>query len=448
VRGIRFVLSLALAVTVGARCGHAAEKPNILFLVTDDQRADTIAALGNPVIRTPNLDGLVRSGFVFRNAYCMGSTVGAVCNPSRHMLLSGMSLYRYNARKKEGTFADVMNQAGYVTWHTGKKGNTPQVYHQAFQHSDYVMDARERNSGHHGRTEADRAIEFLRTGWDRKNPLCMYLAFAGPHDPRVAAEEWLRLYETDKMPLPKNYRPFHPFDNGDLLIRDEKLAPWPRTEAVVRKHLHDYYACISSIDHHIGRILETLKELRAFENTIVVFSADHGLAIGSHGLFGKQSLYEHSMKSPLILAGPGIAHGNSTAPAYLFDIFPTIADLAGARVPDSLDGASLVPIMQGKKERIRDVVFLAYRDVQRAVRHGDWKLIRYPKVDVTQLFNLRDDPEELNDLSGQPAHAAKVQELMTLLSQQQKHYGDKAPLKVENPTPARVDEEFFKRGSP
>jgi arylsulfatase A-like enzyme len=439
---LRLAALLALALAAGP--ARAADKPNVVFLLADDLRADAIAALGNPVMKTPNLDRLVRSGYVFRNAYCMGSTVGAVCNPSRHMLLSGQSLYRYDPKKADGTFADVMTRAGYETWHLGKRGNTAREYHKAFHHSGYLEDNKERTSGHHGRTAADRAIDFLKSGWDRKQPVFLFLAFEGPHDPRVAADEWMKHYDREAIPLPKNYKPLHPFDNGDLLTRDEALAPWPRTEAVVRQHLHDYYACISSIDHHVGRIVATLKELGELDNTVIVFSADHGLAVGSHGLFGKQSLYEHSMKSPLVVAGPGIPKGSSDALAYLFDIFPTVADLCGAKVPDGLDGRSLAPVMRGHKEGVRETVFLAYKDVQRAVRRGDWKLIRYPQVDVTQLFDLKADPDELKSLAADSAHAARVREMLTLLSREQQRYGDKTPLTVANPRPAAVDENYFR----
>jgi arylsulfatase A-like enzyme len=190
---IAFAAALSLAAVAGP--ATAADKPNVVFLFADDQRPDSIAALGNPVAKTPNLDALVNRGFAFRNAYCMGSTVGAVCNPSRHMLLSGMSLYKYDPKKKDGTFGDVMTRAGYETWHLGKRGNTAQQYHKAFNHSDYLEDQKERTSGHHGRTAADRAVGFIKDGWDAKKPLFMYVAFEGPHDPRVAADEWMELYD-------------------------------------------------------------------------------------------------------------------------------------------------------------------------------------------------------------------------------------------------------------
>ncbi len=438
-----FVLAFLLALIVHRSYGE--RTANIVLFLTDDQRADTIAALGNPTIQTPNLDKLARRGFVFRNAYCMGSTEPAVCNPSRHMLLSGTSLYRYNAKKKEGTLADVMNKAGYLTWHIGKRGNTPHEFHKAFQFSSYINEQKERLSGEPGRTAADRAIDFLKTSWHRKKPLFMYIAFEGPHDPRVAGHEWMRLYRDGEIALPPNFKPFHPFDNGELLIRDERLAPWPRTPEIVRKHLHDYYACISCLDYQIGRIVAAFKELGEVDHTIFIFSSDHGLAIGSHGLFGKQNLYEHSMKAPLIIAGPTIPRGSSDALAYLFDIFPTVADLAHAQVPSGLDSRSLMPIMRRENEQVRDAIFLAYRDVQRAVRRGNWKLIRYPRVDVTQLFNLRDDPYELRNLAEQPDQFETVHEMLTLLTHEQKRYGDNAPLSVKKPSPATVDKTFFIR---
>jgi arylsulfatase A-like enzyme len=446
---LRLVVSSLAAVFLNLAFAHFAdtargdERPNVVFLFTDDQRADTVGALGNSVIKTPNLDRLAKTGFSLTSAYCMGSTMPAVCNPSRHMVLSGMSLYRYDPMKVEGTFGQAMREAGYVTYHLSKRGNEAREYHKAFEFSGYLNDQDDRSSGHHGRSAANQVIEFMKNTWDREKPLFMYLGLEGPHDPRVAAKEWMDLYEREEIPLPANYRPFHPIDNDELLVRDERLAPWPRTEDEVRRHLHDYYACISSLDHQIGRILQTLRELGEFENTIIVFSSDHGLAIGSHGLFGKQNLYEDGMRSPLIFAGPGIPHGRSDALAYLFDIFPTACELAGVEGPQGLDGKSLAPVIRGEKAGVREAALLAYMKGQRAVRRGDWKLIRYPQVNYTQLFNLKNDPHELTNLAEDPAYAQKRDEMMELLAAEQKQYGDTQPLTSANPKPAAVDLSFF-----
>ena len=437
----RSILLLAFLL-LSSICAAKDKSPNVLFLFADDQRPDTIAALGNPVIKTPNLDALVNRGFTFHNAYCMGSTVGAVCNPSRHMMHSGMSLYRYKSADPKDGFGAVMRKAGYVTYHQSKRGNTAKAWHAEFEFSSYLNDGEVRRSGHHGRAAADNAIDFLSNKWDRKKPLFMYIGFAGPHDPRVAAKEWMDLYDREKIPLPANFKPFHPINNGWMTGRDEKLAPWPRTEEDTRKQLHDYYGCISSIDHNIGRIIAKLKEMGEYENTIVVFSADHGLAVGSHGLFGKQNLYEHSMGAPLVFAGPGVPQGSSDAFAYLYDIFPTVCELSDVKSPQGIDGQSLGRVISGDEDAVRDTVFLSYEQGQRAVRRDDWKLYRFPLVNHTLLFNLRDDPDELHDLSTQQPQ--KVDEMMKLLAAQQKYFDDPHPHTSAKPGVAEIDLSFFK----
>jgi arylsulfatase A-like enzyme len=247
------------------------------------------------------------------------------------------------------------------------------------------------------------------------------------------------LYQQDKIPLPKNYKPIHPFNNGEQFVRDELLAGLPRTEDEVRKHLHDYYAVISAMDHHIGRLLAATKELGMYDNTIFIYSADHGLAIGSHGLFGKQNLYEAGMKPPLVFAGPGIPQGETQALVYLYDIFPTVCDLVGSKIPAGLDGKSLKPVIEGKASGVRDTLFLAYRDVQRAIRDSRWKLIRYPQVNVTQLFDLQNDPHELVNLADRPENAERIKSLTAEMKKWQADLGDKAPLIVENPQDPRWD---------
>jgi len=429
-----FIACIVLAAHAGA-----AEKPNVLFLFADDQRPDTIAALGNPHIKTPHLDTLAQNGFVFNNAYCLGSNLGAVCTPSRNMLLSGRAFFRYqgNLAPADGpSLPASFKAAGYETYHHGKRGNTATAIQALFDHNKYLQDQQDRTCGEPGKEIADQAIAFLKSR-DAKRPFCMYLAFANPHDPRVAAPRYMEMYQRDKIPLPKNYLPLHPFDNGEQLVRDERLAPWPRAEEVVRKHLHDYYAVITAMDGHIGRLLAALKELGQFENTIVVYSADHGLAMGSHGLMGKQNLYEHSMKAPLIFSGPGIKPGRSDALVYLLDIFPTLCDFAGADIPSGLDGKSLKGIIEGRTPKVRDTLFLCYRDVQRAVRDDRYKLIRYPHINKSQLFDLASDPDELNNLAADPGQASRVKEMLALMADWQRELGDRAPLTSENPRPEK-----------
>ncbi len=432
---------ILVGVFVGCASLQAGEtqRPNVLFLFADDQRADTIGALGNPIIKTPTMDGLVKRGFTFHNAYCLGSNSPAVCSPSRNMLLSGRAYFRWTgpqAPADRPNFPTALREAGYQTYHHGKRGNTALLIQQRFEINKYLAnDEQERRNGEPGKIIVDDAITFLN---ERKadKPFCMYLAFGNPHDPRVAAQKYLDLYERNQIPLPKNYLPLHPFNNGEQTVRDEQLAPWPRTEAETRKQLHEYYAVITALDGHLGRLIETLKEKQLYENTIIVYSADHGLAMGSHGLMGKQSLYEHSMKAPLIFAGPGIPQGNSDALAYLLDIFPTLCDLTGTSIPDGLDGHSLKPIIAGEAKTVRDSVACAYRDVQRSIRDERWKLIRYPQINKTQLFDLQTDPQEIHNLADDSSQATRVRQMLEKLAMWQQSVGDKLTLTTDKPQSA------------
>jgi len=439
--------TLLLLLLAGGLVQAAPDRPNVLILFSDDQRADTIGALGNPIVRTPNLDRLTRRGTAFTRAYCMGSTQGAVCVPSRAMLLTGRSLFRVKGDLAgQAAWPEAFARAGYTTFLTGKWHNGAASALRIFQQgravflggmgdpyrlpiqdisSDHQFINKIISGDHSVQVIADAACRFL---LDQKGyqPFVCYAAFNAPHDPRVAPEEYQRHYDRDHQPpLPSNFLPRHPFDNGALVIRDEELAPWPRTEEVVRRHLADYYAAIEHLDRQIGRILDALETKGQTANTLVVFASDHGLAIGSHGLFGKQNLYEHSMRSPLILAGPGIPQGRRVdALCYLFDIFPTLGELAKVPPPEGSEGLSLAPLLDGRKSFVRESIFTAYADVQRALRDDRWKLIVYPKVQKTQLFDLLEDPDERRDLADDPAQADNRKRLTRLLTEQQEKADD------------------------
>ncbi len=419
----------------------ADKKPNILFLFTDDMRADCIGALGHPVVKTPHMDSLVKRGMTFDNAFCLGANIGAVCTPSRNMLLSGRTYFRWkgqNLAPADGSNLPVaLKKAGYETWHLGKKGNTATNIQATFEHNHHLPnDEAERRNGEPGRDYADGAIKFLTEQRDRSRPFFMYLAFGNPHDPRVADEKYLKLYDRESIPLPENYLPQHPWNIGSNTVRDELLAPFPRTPEAIRQHLHEYYAVISCLDGHIGRVLRTLESLDLEDETIIILSSDHGLGMGSHGLMGKQSVYDDAYRAPLVFAGPGIPQGRSKALCYLMDIMPTICDLSGAAKPAGMDALSLLPVMQGKEESVRDALFLSYMDTQRAIRESRWKLIRFPQIGKTQLFDLKDDPAEVNDLAEQPEHLPRVTALLAKLAALQKEVGDDAPLEVASPAPA------------
>jgi len=438
------------------------KRPNVLFLFTDDQRADTIAALGNKHIKTPNLDRLVQRGTAFTRAYCMGAMQGAVCVPSRAMVMSGRTLFRVN-EKLQGMalWPTMFARAGYRTFMTGKWHNQEASALAAFAEGKGIffggmgnpyalpiaditpkrtLTEKKLTGKHSVALFADNAIEFIQEQKGADKPFVAYVAFNGPHDPRTAPKEYHEPYNKNKPPLPPNFLPVHPFNNGDMIGRDERLAPWPRTKEVVQQHLADYYAYITYLDAQIGRILEALREAGLEDDTIIVFASDSGLAVGSHGLFGKQSVYDHSMRSPLIFAGPGVPKGKtSDAFCYLLDIFPTLGALAGVQGPEANEGKSLVPIMKGEATQVRDSIFLAYRQFQRAVREDRWKIIVYPHINKVQLFDMQNDPHEIKDLSGDPANAGHIERLTLKLKDWQKKLGDTQPLRSANPAPADFD---------
>ncbi len=439
----------------------SAAPPNILLLFADDQRPDTIGAHGNPHIRTPNLDRLAASGFSFRRAYCLGAQGGAVCVPSRAMLNTGRSYFRIPMDMAgETTLGELLGSNGFTTFATGKWHNGRDSWLRSFQQGQAVMFGgmsnhvkvplvdlgpdgqlhREREGVRFSSTLfADAAIEFLRN-YRQERPFFAYVAFTAPHDPRNPPPRYRRMYYRSPPPLPPNFAPQHPFNNGHMTGRDESLAPWPRTREVVRDQLAEYYGLITQLDRQVGRILRELSSGPHADDTVVVYTADHGLAVGSHGLLGKQSLYEHSMGAPLIFSGPGVPRGEeSFAFSYLLDIFPTLCELAGVEPPAGIDGRDLAPVWRGDTDAVRSSLFTAFRDLMRAVRDERWKLIRYPRIDHVQLFDLIADPHETRNLASDPAHAGRVEELTELLQDWQRRVGDDAPLAGAEPLPQEID---------
>jgi arylsulfatase A-like enzyme len=439
-----------------------AARPNILFLFADDMRADTIGAHGNPHIETPNLDRLARAGFSFRRNYVFGGNSGAVCVPSRAMLMTGKTWFRIDAPtlKGEKLLPKLLEENGYATFATGKWHNGQTSFVRAFQRgknimfggmsdhtkvpvrdlADGVLSAQRVGEKFSSELFADSAIEFLR-GQDGRKPFFAYVAFTAPHDPRQPPEKYRERYYRKKLPLPPNFLAQLPFDNGMMRGgRDENLGAWPRTEWMIRDQLAEYYGLITHMDEQIGRILAALKESGRAEDTIVIFVADNGLALGSHGLLGKQSVFEHSMRTPMIIAGGNVPKGKSTmAFTYVHDLFETICDLAGVTAPAGVESLSLRALWEGKKEQLRESVFLPFMEVQRAVRDERWKLIAYPKIGYLQLFDLENDPHEMKNLIGRAEHAGEVRRLRGLMEEWQRKVGDKAVIPVESKEPAVVD---------
>jgi len=457
-----------------ARRTSETKRPNIVFLFADDQRADTIGAHGNPHIQTPNLDQLAADGFSFRRNYCAGSFSGAVCVVSRTMLMTGRHWMNLPANKPASNWGDATVLPALLTtsgnynsfivgkWHNGRGTldksftNGRSIYmggmanHADFQVQD-LTDGKlgpKRDAGGFSSTVfADEAVKFIQNAGS-DHPFFLYVAFMAPHDPRNPPEKYRQMYYEKRPPLPANFLPQHPFKNAPQATsgRDESLAPWPRTKEVISDQLCEYYGLVTHLDEQVGRVLKALKESPHADNTIVVYTADHGLAMGSHGLLGKQNVYEQSMRCPLILRGPGIPSGkSSTALTYIHDLYSTICDFAGIKTPDGIDSQGLNSIMNGQVASIRESLFLPFQDNQRAVSNGKWKLHIYPKINHRLLFDLSNDPHELNNLAADPAHKADAERMQALMESWRKRLGDPSPLSVENPEPKKPQYDNSKR---
>ncbi|MBA2278209.1 MAG: sulfatase-like hydrolase/transferase [Chloroflexia bacterium] len=450
------------------------DRPNVLLMIADDHRFDALSSAGNPVVQTPVLDRLAASGVAFRRAHMMGGMVGAVCVPSRASLMTGANVLRASSSSAVddlpsaqclnpslATLPETFRGAGYHTHAIGKWHNDRASFAKGFcggaelffqgmgDHwhlpvqdfdptGEYPESARRGASTFSTELFSDAATRFLHDYQDDA-PFFLYVAFTAPHDPRVAPPDYAAMYDPASLPLPPNFLPEHPFDNGELAVRDEKLAPWPRTPEVIRQHIADYYAMISHLDAHIGRVLAALQQSGHADDTIVVYTADHGLAVGQHGLMGKQNLYEHSVRIPLIISGPGVPAGReNSALTWLADLYPTLCELTGLAVPPSVEAESLMPLTNGERDQVRDRVFALYKDTQRMVSDGTWKLIRYYRsrdgqagTAHHQLFNLADDPWETNDLGTTPAQHDRVEQMTKELADWQRHIGD--PLAGQTP---------------
>lgn len=456
------------------------DKPNILVILTDDLKHDTIGKNSNGEVITPNIDKLAESGVMFDNAYIMGSPHAAVCAASRAMLMTGKHFFNleestYAAwevpREQKGqtafiTFPEYLKQQGYFTFATGKQNagrfltergldklsagffggmsdhfNVPLI--------DYSKETgwgkRYKKAGiYSSEVFADATIDFLK-GYDKNQPFMAYLSFTAPHDPRTAPQNYHQMYESREITYPKNLMAQHPFPIADFFVRAERLVDYPRDEKMMDKEIRDYYAMTTSTDYQIGRVFKQLEESGLAENTIIVFSSDNGLALGQHGLVAKQTVYEHSVKIPLIISGPNFPKGKRTqAYAYLHDVFPTIVDVVGGAIPTSIDTKSLLPVLEKTDSQVRDALFYTYNawrnesvkpyktgtpfGSHRAVRKGDFKLIVSNKGGVTteQLFNLKRDPWELDNLLLSDENKAVRDEMFALLQSQMTAFNDDA----------------------
>jgi arylsulfatase A-like enzyme len=470
------VLMSGFALAFGANDAVAAEhelgadsKSNVLFIFADDHSFDCIHATGNDELETPNLDRLAHGSTHFSHAYNMGSWSGAVCVASRTMLNTGRFVWKaqtldLNAEQAAGrTWSQQMHAAGYETYFTGKwhvrlkpadifdhVGNvrggmpnqTPEGYNRPVEGQAEQWSPFDKSKGgfwkggkHWSEVVADDAIGFLETAKQSEKPFFMYIAFNAPHDPRQSPQEYVDKYPLDNISMPINFLPEYPYKDAignSKKLRDEKLAPFPRTEYSVKVNRQEYYAIITHMDHQIGRILDQLEKSGQSDNTYVFFSADHGLAVGHHGLIGKQNMFEHSVRVPFFVKGPGVPQGaRIDSRIYVQDVMATSLQIAGIEKPDYVQFKSLLPLIKGETKSQYDSTYGGYLALQRMVIKDDMKLIVYPTIKKTLLYDLKNDPYEMHDLGESPENADTIKALFTELLKLQKETGDKLDLKQQ-----------------
>ena len=490
-------------------CKSEVEKPNFIFIYTDDQRFDTVGLIGDNQVITPNLDKLVKNGAVFSNTYNMGAWHGAICVASRSMIISGKSVWRAKEAFNSPTNVQISSEIstknqsvligeswpkifkknGYKTYMTGKwhiqlpvekvfdvvvnkrpgmpddnrglfgkqlrvwkkeSGDVSELdkympggYGRPVNENDNSWESSDTLQGgfweggkHWSEVLADDAINLIEDSKKTDDPFFMYLAFNAPHDPRQAPKQFLAMYPINQIKLPPNYSPQHPYwkeIGNEPGVRDEALAPYPRSEFAVKKHIQEYYAVISHLDEQVGKIVSHLESQNMLDNTYIIFTSDHGLAVGQHGLLGKQSLYDHSIRVPMIINGPNIKKGSVySQDIYLQDIVPTTLDLANISIPNHIDFKSFYNLITNKdNNKTHDAIYGTfgccnenYFDFQRMIRKDGYKLMLFPKNKRIELYDLNQDPYEINNLADISKYKLKVKDLYKELTILQKEMGD------------------------
>lgn len=415
-------------------------QPNIIFIFADDLSYNVIATLGNDEVQTPHIDSLMDSGTTFTHSYNMGAWGGAVCAASRTMLNTGYFLWKahHNNDQKSANkiemngeyWSQYMKKAGYETYFTGKwhvrikaekvfdntihiRGGMPNQTREGYNRpiegqkdkwspSDKKFDGFWKGGKHWSEVLADDSVTFIEKAAKKDKPFFMYLAFNAAHDPRQSPKEYVDRYPWKNVKLPESFLPEYPYKDAMGCpegLRDEALAPFPRTPYSVKVNRQEYYAIINHMDDQIARIIKALKKSGKFDNTYIIFTSDHGLSVGSHGLIGKQSLFDHSIRVPFSISGPNIKKQKISTPIYLQDIMPTTLEWAGFAKPKQVKFKSLVPLLNGESKKHYSAIYGAYRDRQRMVIDGNYKLIIYPTINKTLLFNLKSDPLEMKDIA-------------------------------------------------
>jgi arylsulfatase A-like enzyme len=443
------------------------DRPNFIFIMSDDHAAQALSCYGSRINQTPNLDRLAQEGMLFENAFC----TNAICAPSRAAILTGKMSHlngvRDNTDRFDGaqdTFPKLLRSTGYQTamigkWHLKSDPTGFDYWNvlpgQGAYHDPVLkeMGVRKQHTGYTTDIITDLSLDWLRTR-QKDQPFCLLLHHKAPHRNWQPDEKHASMYEDVDIPEPDTF-------NDDWSTRsraareqwmtisdhldvpyDTKIEPPPGLEGQelkqwkYQRYIKDYLRCVASIDDNTGRLLDYLGQSGLAENTVVIYTSDQGFFLGEHGWYDKRFMYEESLRMPLLIRWPGhIQAGvrNGELVANL-DFAPTLLSLGGATVPEDIQGRSMESLLNGDiPEDWRDAVYYHYSEfpdwhmVKRhyGLRTKRYKLIHfYWDIDAWELYDLKADPNELKNLTGNPSYAPLMAELKEKLSTLREQYRD------------------------
>ena len=457
-RGAAAAGLLAAGISVG---GAAEKRPNFLFILTDDQRYDAMGFMGRPSwFKTPNIDRIAREGAHFRNTFVTTS----LCAPSRACFMTGAYAHKHGVVNNDGydpdpscpTFPMVLQEAGYETAYVGKWHQAPTSdprpgfdYWLSFLGQGVYEDPKLNENGRQFIAKGymtdlltDYAVKWLKK--DREKPFCMVLAHKAVHGPFTPPARHKDAFPDAEIPEPASYK--DTFEDKPEWMRRAytygmRREQWVASEGmpipkkIERKPWNgkgslDYYRTILGIDDSVGQVLDTLQAAGQLDNTVIVFAGDNGYFVGEHGLGDKRLMFEESIRIPFLMRYPKLLKPGSKVDGTVLniDLAPTLLDLAGAKIPETMQGKSMAPVMKGKKTAHDSFLYEYFREawacglpLMLGVRTNEWKYCTYPDIkDIDELYDLKNDPLEMHNLSQDPAYAGKVKEMKAELARLKK----------------------------
>ncbi|MAS97282.1 MAG: iduronate-2-sulfatase [Verrucomicrobiales bacterium] len=428
---------------------------NVLFLVSDDLKAHVLGCYGDPVCETPNLDALAERGMVFERAYCQGTW----CLPSRrsfmhsryegergptlgkHLIDNGFYSARVGKIFHMRVPGDIIDGTDGVdipeTWTEkfncqGQEAHTPGLYRLLNKnifttapedrqstrdpHRMFVsVEAEGDGSDQPDYKAAEKTVELLRKHGKAEKPFFIACGMVRPHYPSVAPAGMFEDYPFEEMTLPE-------VPEGDLddIPKLGKQGTTSQSTGIdqypdnMKRMWADYYTTVTFMDQQVGKILDELEGQGLQENTAVVFTSDHGYHLGEHHFWQKSKFHEDVTRVPLIVAAPGYEAGRSKSLSELVDIYPTICELVGVEIPESVQGKSLVPVLEDPSASVRDAAYSLDGKKGSAIRTADWTYMRY-RDGSEELYDMVNDPEQFTNLAEEAEFAEKKAELANTL---------------------------------